>query len=133
MKKADSRGNLPDRKCYWPRTSVLVAIVTDCFHGAPFKGLHALLDIFIGRRLFVDEGIPTVLVARKEIGRGLPAQVAIDTLFIDIKLAANVFWPFVVFICHIAEMSFDYSPECQGDRGPNGWKTLISGQDNYLI
>jgi len=36
----------------------------------------------------------------KEVGRALPAQIAIDALIIDVKRTGDVFAEFICYICH---------------------------------
>jgi hypothetical protein len=78
----------------------LSAVVTDRFDRAAFHRFLAK-TFFLGRlRLLVDVGVTTVVVALEIRGRGLPAQIAIDALLVDIKLPRGVFRIFVRDVGH---------------------------------
>src|SRR6185503_862286 len=53
-------------------------------------------------RLLVNVGVAAFIVALKKRRRGLAAQVAINALLIDVKLARDVLRPLVRFVRHKA-------------------------------
>jgi hypothetical protein len=80
--------------------TLLVAVVANGLHWAAFQRLHAQIDIFLRARLFVDERIATLVMPGKKSRGGFTAQVAIDALLIDVKLAWDIRLPFVCFVGH---------------------------------
>ena len=66
------------------------AVFADGLDRAAFHGLLAEVPFLFVFRLLVDVGIPFVLFTPEILGRGLPAEVAVDALGIDIELAGNV-------------------------------------------
>ncbi len=78
----------------------IFAVFTDGVDRAAFEGFHALIDVFLGRRLGEDIRVAAVVLAHEELRGGLAAKVAIDTLGIDVKLTGDAFGMFVVLISH---------------------------------
>lgn len=79
---------------------LLVAVVSDGFDRATFEGFHALLFFFGVFGLLDHVGVASVLIARKILRRGFPAQVAVDALLIDIELACYIVFKLLTLICH---------------------------------
>ena len=52
-------------------------------------------------RLFVNVGMSTVIVAFEIRRRGFAAQIAIDTLVVDVKFPGDVFRVSICRICHV--------------------------------
>jgi hypothetical protein len=78
----------------------LPAVVTDCFDWTAFHRFLAKGFLFRRRGLFVDVGMPAIIVAF-EIGRSrFPAEIAIDALFIDVEFSGNVLGVFSRSIRH---------------------------------
>src|SRR5215216_1718665 len=77
-----------------------VSVVADGFYGTALKGFHAQRNLFFGRRLFMDKGIPTFIVAGEKSRSSFATQIAVDALLIDIKLTWDVRLPFVSFVSH---------------------------------
>ena len=77
----------------------LLAVATNRFDRAAFHGFLAL-RFFVGRgRLFEDERISSVIIARV-IGRGsFPAQVTINALIVHVVFSGHVFW---ILICDVS-------------------------------
>jgi hypothetical protein len=98
--------------CFFRRTGVwgnlvknleirgLFAVVADCLDRAAVHGFLAQLGFFVVLRLFVDVGMPTVVVSREVGGGRLPAKVAVDALIVDVKLSSDVFRILVRYISH---------------------------------
>lgn len=78
----------------------LFAVVADCLDRAAVHGFLAQLGFFVVLRLFVDVGMPTVVVSREVGGGRLPAKVAVDALIVDVKLSSDVFRILVRYISH---------------------------------
>jgi hypothetical protein len=86
-----------DRRC----ESGAVPVIADRFDRAAFHRFFAE-TFLVGRlRLFVNVGMPAVIVPF-EIGRSsLAAQIAVDALIIDIEFARYVFGVFVRGVGHV--------------------------------
>ena len=82
------------------RAERLLAVVTDRLDRATLEGLRAKRDILRGCRLLDDKGVTAVVIAAEESRCRLSAQIAVDTLLIDIELTGSVRGPFFSFICH---------------------------------
>jgi len=78
----------------------LLAVVADGLDRATFDGFHALGRAFVVLRLFLDERIAALVVAREKCRSGFAAQVAVDALLVNVKFASDVCFPFVCFVCH---------------------------------
>ena len=78
----------------------LFAVVSDCLHRAPFHGLLAKSFFFRSRGLFKNVGMSTVVVTSKFGRRRFTAQIAVDTLVVDVKLAYYVLCIFICNVCH---------------------------------
>jgi hypothetical protein len=76
------------------------AVVADGFNRAAFKGLHAKLNIFLGRWLGVNEGISTLFVPLEKGRRSFAAKITIDALLINVELPRSVVPPFFCFVGH---------------------------------
>ncbi len=77
-----------------------VAIVADRLNRATFESFHTKGDVVLGGRLLVDEGVTSIIVARKEVGSCLTTEIAVNTLLIDIELTFYVLFPLIGFVCH---------------------------------
>ena len=78
----------------------LGAVVADSLNRAAFEGFLTESDIIFSRRLLVDERVTSIVVAREEIRRGFAAEIAVNTLLIDVELTCYICFPLVVFVCH---------------------------------
>src|ERR1043166_7448959 len=87
------RGSAP--KAFGAATR-LRAVIADCFDRATFHRFLAKGFFFRALRLFVNVGMPAVIVALEIGGGGFTAQIAVDALIIDKKFSSYVFG---VFIC----------------------------------
>src|SRR2546430_12630747 len=78
----------------------LRAVVADRFDGATFHRFFAEA-LFLRRLwLFIDVGMAAVVVSLEIGGRGFAAQIAVDALIIDVKLARYVFGVFIRGVGH---------------------------------
>src|SRR2546426_2810829 len=68
----------------------ILAVVADGFDRATFHRFFAARFFFRILRLFVNVGMSTVIVAFEIRRRGFAAQIAIDTLVVDIKFPGDV-------------------------------------------
>src|SRR5205814_1535326 len=85
-----------------PVATPLSAVVTDGFDGTTFHRFLAK-GLFLGRLgLLVNKRVSAVVVALVIRGRGLPAEVAVDALIVDVKFSVDVFW---IFICRVGHRS----------------------------
>jgi hypothetical protein len=76
----------------------LRAVATDRLDRTTFHRLFAE-RFFLGRfGLFINVGMPTIIVATEVRGRGFTAKIAIDALVIDIEFSIYIFR---IFICGI--------------------------------
>ena len=82
---------------------LFVAVVATRFDGAALEGFHTEGNFLLGGGLLMHEGVSTFIMAGKERGCGLTAEIAVDALLIDIKLTRNVWFPLVIFIGHGAK------------------------------
>ena len=78
----------------------LRAVATNRFDWAAFHCFLAERFFFRRLRLFIDVGMAAVVVPFEIGRRGFTAQIAIDTLIIDIEFARYVFGVFVRDIGH---------------------------------
>jgi len=76
------------------------AVVADGFDGAAGEGFFAEGAFFLGFRLFIQVGMATVLIAFEVRGCGLPAEVTVDALVIDVVGSLDVLGVAVVFVGH---------------------------------
>jgi len=83
------------------RYTILRAIVTDGFHGATFHRFLAEPFFFRRFRLLVNVGMAAVVVAFEIGRRSLAAQIAVDTLVIDIEFTSYVFRVLICGVGHI--------------------------------
>src|SRR5262249_51914827 len=83
-----------------PCRSLFVSVVPNRLDGAALKRLHALSDIFFGRRLLLDERITAFIVTGEERRRGFPTKVTVDALLIDVEFARNILGPLVRLVRH---------------------------------
>jgi hypothetical protein len=67
-----------------------IAVVANGFDRAAFKGLHAKCNFFLGRRLLVHKGVTPFVIAGEKAWRGFAAEIAVDALLIDEKLARSI-------------------------------------------
>jgi hypothetical protein len=99
----DLRGNkkpagLPRvAECRYPALRTVIANGLD---RTPFLCVIAKFFLIRIFRLFEDIGVTSVFIPLEVVGCGLAAQIAIDALIINVKLAGNVFWVFVCCVCH---------------------------------
>lgn len=76
------------------------AVVADGFDGAAGEGFFAESAFFLGFWLFIEVGMATVLIAFEVRGCGLPAEVTVDALVIDVVGSWDVLGVAVVFVGH---------------------------------
>src|SRR5471032_2943370 len=76
------------------------SVIADRFHGTAFHRFLAKLLLFGSRRLLVNVGVAAIIIAAKVARGGLAAQITVDTLVIDIKLACEVFGIAVCDVSH---------------------------------
>lgn len=76
------------------------SVVADGLNGACHHRLFTEGKFFGGFWLFINVRIPVLIVAGKIRGRGIAANVAVDTHSIDVKPAANVVRQFVRDLRH---------------------------------
>ena len=79
---------------------LLVAVVADGLHRTALQGFHAERGIFLRGRLLMDERVAPFVMAGKERRRSLAAEITVNALLIDEKLAGGVLLPLVCFIGH---------------------------------
>ena len=79
---------------------ILRAVAADRFNWTSFHRFFAEPFFFRGFRLLVNVGMAAVVVTFEIGGRGLTAQIAVDTLIIDVEFARYVFGVFVRDIGH---------------------------------
>ena len=82
------------------RARLFRAVVADGFDGAAGEGFFAEGAFFLGFRLFIQVGMATVLIAFEVRGCGLPAEVTVDALVIDVVGSLDVLGVAVVFVGH---------------------------------
>ncbi len=76
------------------------AIVADGLNRAALHGLFALLFFLFVFGLFAHVGVAAVLVAGKVLGSRFAAEITVNALVIDVKLACDVLRIFVCDISH---------------------------------
>src|SRR5438477_7019961 len=91
---ADSRDRIQQR------LSILGAVVANSFDGTTFHCFFAERFLFRGFGLLINVGVAAVIVTFKIGGRSLAAQIAVDTLLINIVFARNVLGIFVRNVRH---------------------------------
>jgi hypothetical protein len=79
---------------------LVVAVVTDRFHGAAFHGFHAARGFFFILGLFEEVGITAVIVAGEIVRSRFAAEIAVDALIVHVKFALNVIFVAVVVFSH---------------------------------
>jgi hypothetical protein len=79
---------------------LFVAVVADGLNRAAFERFHTERNFFLGGRLFVNEGIATLVMTGEKRRRRFAAQIAVDALLIYVKLTGNVAFPLVCFVGH---------------------------------
>ena len=70
---------------------MLDAIAADRLDGAAFHGFLAKIFLGFVFGLFKHEGVAAIIVAGEICGCGFAAEIAVDTLIIDVKFAGQVF------------------------------------------
>jgi len=89
------------KKYYAPQGAQdLAAVVADGFHRAAFHGFLAKLFLIRRFGLLVDVRVAAIIVAAKVARSGFAAEIAVDTLIIDIEFARKVFGIAVCDVCH---------------------------------
>jgi hypothetical protein len=96
----DSDFSLPSTFVIRISSLPLVSIIADCFHRAAFLGLFALRLFLRRTRLFINEGITSIIIAFEIVRSGFATQVAVDALVIDVKFAGDAFRIFVCDVSH---------------------------------
>jgi hypothetical protein len=84
---------------YCPKQE-LAAVVADGFHGTAFHRFLAKLFLFGRGGLLVNVGVAAIIIAAKIARGGFAAEIAVDTLVIDIELACEVFGIAVSDVSH---------------------------------
>ena len=82
------------------RSHSAFAIVANGFNRTSFHGFLAKRLLLRGGRLLKHIGVAAVVAAREINGCGFPAQVAVNTLVIDVKLSGHVFRVFIRNVGH---------------------------------
>src|ERR1700693_3893303 len=75
-------------------------IAADGFHRTSLHRLFAQRFLVRRLRLFIDKGMPTVIVARKICRCRLTAKIAINALIIDVKLPTHILRILICNVCH---------------------------------
>src|SRR5258708_36017734 len=86
--------------CHLVRSHSAFAVVTDGFDRRSFHGFLAKRLLLRGGRLLKHIGVAAVVAAPEISGCGLPAQVAVNALVIDVKLSGHVFRVFIRNVGH---------------------------------
>jgi len=81
--------------------TVLTAVVANRFDRATFFGFLAAGFLFGRFGLLINEGVTAIFIAFEIIGSGLPAEIAINALIINVIFAGHIFRVSVCYICHI--------------------------------
>src|SRR5690348_2311706 len=71
------------------------SIVPDRLYRTCIEGFLAELQLFRALGLFVDVGISVLVIAAEVCRRSVAADIAVDTLAVDIKFAGRVIGEFV--------------------------------------
>jgi len=79
----------------------ILAVVADRFDRATFHRFFAARFFLRILRLLVNVGMSTVIVALEICRRGFAAQIAIDTLVVDVKFPGDVFRVSIRRVCHV--------------------------------
>ena len=82
------------------RSHSVFAIVADGFDWTSFHGFLAKRLLLRGGRLLKYIGVAAVVAAREISGCGFPAQVAVNSLVIDVKFSEHVFRVFIGNVGH---------------------------------
>ncbi len=90
------RPGLPEIE--WGRA--LLAVITDGLNRAAFHGFRAGGDFFVRLRLAADVGHALVIIAGEEVRSGFTAQIAVDAVAVNIELARDILFGFIVDIGH---------------------------------
>src|SRR5690606_17329146 len=80
---------------------LLLAIISDGFYGAGVQSRLAFFFFFFVFGLFIDVGVPMLVVANEVVGSFRPASIAVDALPIYIKFSDHVVGPLVRLFCHV--------------------------------
>src|SRR5206468_2024721 len=83
------------------RRRLVVTIVADRLDRAALERLVAERDVVGGLRLAVHERVAALVVALEEVGRRLPARVAVDALVVDVELPGGVLGELVLLVGHV--------------------------------
>src|SRR6266581_1070548 len=75
-------------------------VATNRFDWATFHCFFAERFFFRAFRLLVNVGMTAIVVPFEVGGRGLPAQITVDALIIDVEFARYVFGVFVRSVGH---------------------------------
>jgi len=78
-----------------------VPVVADRFDWTPFHRFFAETFFIRRLRLLVNVRVPAIIIPFEIRGRGLAAQIAVDTLIIDVKFAGYVLGVFVRCVGHV--------------------------------
>ena len=82
----------------------LRAVAADGLDRATFHRLFAE-RFFLGRfGLFVNVGMPAIIIATEVRGRGLTAKIAVDALVIDVELSIYIFGIFISGVRHFLKL-----------------------------
>jgi hypothetical protein len=79
---------------------LLRAIISDGFDWASFHRFLAERFFLRSLRLFINVGVAAVVVAFEIGRRGFAAQIAVDTLIVDVKFSRYILGVFVRSIGH---------------------------------
>ncbi len=86
-------------------SSDLNPVVANGLDWTTLLGFLAKRFLFWGRRLFVDVGIATFIVAGKIGRRSFATEIAVDTLIIDVKFTCDAF---LVPVCEIGHILVNF-------------------------
>src|SRR5207248_785509 len=91
-------------------------VVSDRFDRAAFHCFLAT-SFFLGiLRLFVNVGMPSVIVAFEIRGRRFAAEIAINALLVDVKLSGSILRIFVCRVGHIYRIKWSETLRRNGGR-----------------
>ncbi|MDB6154162.1 MAG: hypothetical protein JWL90_2615 [Chthoniobacteraceae bacterium] len=79
----------------------LDAVVADGFHRATFHGFLAKVFFIRTLGLFENVAMATVIISREVGRRGLPAEVTVNALIVDVVLTFDVFGIFISEVGHL--------------------------------
>jgi hypothetical protein len=80
--------------------------VADGFHGAAFHGFLAQRLLLRRLGLFVNVGVPAIVIAGEIARSGFAAEIAVDALVIDVEFACDVLGIFVCDVSHNLMMNW---------------------------